>query len=123
MAIPSGTGTEVLKRAYMHNLTNTFQPLITGVANHIYTVISVVYCELAGDSSNGIELYIDAGGSDVTGSSGQDIYLLNEQHLGARDTFIFNDKIVLTGVDALKTRISTSANVDVLITYIDQDFS
>ena len=123
MAIPSGPGTEVLKRAYMHNLTNTVQTLITGVANHIYTVISVVYCEVGADSSNGIELYIDAGGSDVTGSSGQDIYLLNEQPLGARDTFIFNDKIVLTGVDALKTRISTTANVDVLCTYIDQDWS
>ena len=121
--IPSGNGTEVLKRVYMHNLTNTVQTLITAANNHIYTVISIVYCEVGADSSNGIELYIDAGENDVTGSGSQDIYLLNEQPLGARETFVFNDKIVLTGGDALKTRISTTANVDVLCTFIHQDWS
>ena len=123
MAIPSGSGTEGLKVAYMHNLTNTVVSLITGVANHVYTVLSVTYCEVGADSTNGIELYIDAGANDVAGSGSQDIYLLNEQSLGARDTFVFSDKIVLSGTDALKTRISTSANVDVVCSYIDQDWS
>ena len=123
MAIPSGSGTEVLKVAYMHNLTNTVVTLITGVANHIYTVLSVSYCELGADATNGIELYIDAGVNDVAGSGSQDIYILNEVNVGSRETFVFNDKIVLSGTDALKTRISTSANVDVVCSYIDQDFS
>ena len=123
MAIPSGSGTEVLKVAYMHNLTNTVVTLITGVANHIYTVLSVSYCEIAADATNGIELYIDAGANDVAGSGSQDIYILNEVNVGSKETFVFNDKIVLSGTDALKTRISTSANVDVVCSYIDQDFS
>ena len=46
MAIPSGSGTEVLKRASVHNNSDAYTAVITGVANHIYTVISVVACDL-----------------------------------------------------------------------------
>tara|TARA_Y100001963_G_C6524594_1_gene328228 strand:+ start:129 stop:500 length:372 start_codon:yes stop_codon:yes gene_type:complete len=123
MGIPSGAGTEVLKVAYMHNLTNTVVTLITGVANHIYTVLSISYCEIAGDSSNEIEIYIDAGANDVAGSGSQDIYILNGVNVGSKETFVFNDEIVLSGTDALKTRIATSANVDVVCSYIDHDFT
>ena len=123
MAIPSGGGTEVLTVSYKHALTNTVVALITGVANHIYTVVSISYCEVNADTTNGIELYIDAGRNDVSASGSQDIYILNEAPLGARETFVFSDKIVIYGTDALKTRISTSANVDVVCSYIDQDWT
>ena len=123
MAIPSGSGTEVLKVAYKEALTNTVVTLITGVANHIYTVLSITYCEISADNSNGIELYIDAGANDVSGGANKDIYILNEAGLGSRETFVFSDRIVLSGTDALKTRISTSANVDVVCSYIDQDWT
>ena len=42
MAIPSGSGTEVLKRAYFNGNLNTEALLINGVANHIYTVLSIM---------------------------------------------------------------------------------
>ena len=42
MAIPSGSGTEVLKRAYIPAITNSPQKIIDGVANHIYTILSVI---------------------------------------------------------------------------------
>ena len=38
MAIPSGSGTEVLKFSRFLAMDNTEQTLITGVANHIYTL-------------------------------------------------------------------------------------
>jgi len=122
MAIPSGSGTEVLTVSYKKSLTNSVVALITGVANHIYTVLSVSFCEMGGDATNGIELYIDAGRNDISASGNQDIYILNEAQVGSRDTFVFSDKIVLYGTDALKTRISTSANVDVVCSYIDQSW-
>ena len=123
MAIPSGSGTEVLKVSYKEALTNTVVTLITGVANHIYTVLSITFCELSADTTNGIELYIDCGANDVSGGTNKDIYILNEQNVGSRETYVFSDKIVLSGTDALKTRISTSANVDCVCSYIDQDWS
>ena len=48
MAIPSGSGTEVLKRAFHKGVTNSEITLITGVANHNYTILSLICCERAG---------------------------------------------------------------------------
>ena len=123
MAIPSGSGTEVLTVSYKHACTNSVVTLITGVSNHIYTIISIVYCELAGQAVQPIELYIDAGRNDVSGSGGQDIYLLNSVPLGVRETFVFSDKVVMFSTDSLKTRLAVTANVDIVCTYIDQDWT
>ena len=49
MAIPSGGGSEVLKRASIHGNSNAWTALITGVANHIYTVLSITWAEEAGN--------------------------------------------------------------------------
>jgi len=123
MAIPSGGGSEVLNVSYKEALTNTVVALITGEANHIYTVLSITFTEMGADATNGIEVYIDCGRNDVSGGSNKDIYILNEQNVGSRETFVFSEKIVLVGTDALKTRISTSANVDVVCSYIEQDWT
>lgn len=116
MAIPSGSGTEVLKRHYVHALSNTETALITGVANHIYTVLSVVWTEL-GDATEAVHMYIghDAGATDI--------YLMSSQSITSEQTFVWNDKFVLTGTDILYTRTANASNVDVWITYIDQDWS
>ena len=44
MAIPSGSGTEVLKRYIKEGQDDTETKVIDGVANHIYTVISILAC-------------------------------------------------------------------------------
>ncbi len=114
MAIPSGSGTEVLKRHYVHALSSTETALITGEANHIYTVISVVWTE-QGDATEAVHMYVgyDAGSTDI--------YLMSSQSLTSEQTFVWNDKFVLTGTDILYTRAANSANIDVYITYIEQD--
>jgi len=122
MAIPSGSGTEVLKVTYKHALTNSAVTMVTGVPNHTYTVISVIFTEM-GSAAETISMYVDAGAVDVSSSSGQDIYLLNAQALASGETFIWNDKIVLSGTDALKVVTGGSANVDVVCSFIDQDWS
>ena len=58
MAIPSGSGTEVLKRAYFNGNLNTEALLINGVANHIYTILSMTVCE-TGAVAETFDLYID----------------------------------------------------------------
>ena len=42
MAIPSGSGTEVLKRFIKDGQDNTESKAIDGVADHIYTVLSII---------------------------------------------------------------------------------
>ena len=43
--------------------------------------------------------------------------------VGPNQTFIWNDKFVLSGTDTLKIDGDSSSNYDVIISYIDQDFS
>ena len=116
MAIPSGSGTEVLKRSSSHALSDAYATLITGVANHIYTVLNITLTEM-GDAAETFYIRID---KDAAGSN--QLYLINEQTIGAKQTFVWNDKIVLTGTDKLEVFNSTG-NCDWYCSYIDQDYS
>ena len=116
MAIPSGSGTEVLKVAHIAGVTNSENVLINGVANHIYTILSISVCETGGASET-FDLYIDDDGG------GTDYEILSDQAIGANETFVWNDRLVLSGKDHLCMITANSANIDVVISYIDQDWS
>ena len=116
MAIPSGSGTEVLKVAHIAGVTNSENVLINGVANHIYTILSMTVCETGGAAET-FDLYIDDDGG------GTDYEILSDQEIGANETFVWNDKLVLSGEDHLCMATASSANIDVVISYIDQDWS
>ena len=116
MAIPSGSGTEVLKVAHIAGVTNSENVLLNGVANHIYSILSISICETAGAAET-FDLYIDDDGG------GTDYEILSDQALGANETFIWNDRLVISGTDHLCMITANSANIDVVITYIDQDWS
>ena len=116
MAIPSGSGTEVLKVAHIAGVTNSENVLINGVANHIYTILSISVCETGGASET-FDLYIDDDGC------GTDYEILSDQAIGANETFVWNDRLVLSGTDHLCMITANSANIDVVISYIDQDWS
>ena len=116
MAIPSGSGTEVLKRFYVNNLTNSDTKILDGVANHIYTVLSISFNERGGVTEYvSMQIFYDAGGTGIS--------LLSNQTLLANETFVWNDKFVLTGTDELVVATSNEASVDCWISYIDQDFT
>lgn len=116
MAIPSGSGTEVLKRASVHGNSGAWTTVITGVANHIYTVLSVVASEQSlGNEKIGMRVDISAAGSNQ-------IYFFPNTDLGGEETFVWNDKFVLTGTDKLEI-YNSAGNVDWYISYIDQDWS
>ena len=118
MAIPSGSGTEVLKVKIEDNVTSETVILITGVANHIYTVISVIASENNGTDENlGMRV-------DVSASGSNQIHLAtyNSINLPANGVFTWNDKFVLTGTDKLEV-YNSAGNVDWHISYIDQDWT
>ena len=116
MAIPSGSGTEVLKVAHIAGVTNSENVLINGVADHIYTILSMTVCETAGAAET-FDLYIDDDGG------GTDYEILSDQAIGANETFVFSDKLILSGTDHLCMITASSANIDVVISYIDADFT
>ena len=110
-----GTGTEVLRRKFVHANNNADVALITGVADHIYTILSVIVCEMAGAAET-FSLYVDPD----TGTD--NIYMTSEERIPPQTTYIFSEKISVTNTDVLW--IWTSAgNMDIYCTFIDQDWS
>jgi len=112
MAIPSGSGTEVLKRSAKIGLNATNYDLITGVANHIYTIISIIICEQS-NSATTFDLRID---------NGTEYNMTQAVALGARQTYVWNDKFVISGTDKLNI-YTAGSNVDIHCSYIDQDWT
>ena len=116
MAIPTGSGTEVSKVGHFAGLRNSEQFLLNVVANHIYSILSIIVCETGGASET-FDLYIDDDGG------GTDYELLSDQAIGANETFVFNEKLITSGTDHICIQAGSSANLDVTISYIDQDFT
>ena len=109
MAIPSGSGTEVLKRTQVDGNSDAWTNLITGVANHIYTVLSISANNK--DGGNVETIYIRVG----------NVYLLSAS-LGGLETFVWNDKFVVSGAENLQM-YNTAGDVDWYCSYIDQDWT
>ena len=129
MAIPSGSGSEVLKRTTVDgfwNSTTAFRwdgtmatpgtSTYTVPAHHIITVISIKFLERDGENDHNFRLIANNGSSDI--------WLLCNQNMNANETFVWNDKIVLTAGDKLQVLMgSSNGTMDAYCSYIDQDWS
>ena len=104
---------EVLKVSHTAGVTNSESVLLNGVNGHTYTILSITVCETAGAAET-FDLYLDDGGG------GTDYEILSDQTLGANETFVFNDRLVLTDEDHLCASTASSANVDIVVSYLDQ---
>ena len=104
---------EVLSVSHTAGVTNSESVLINGVSGHTYTILSMTFCETAGAAET-FDLYIDDGGG------GTDYEILSDQALGANETFEFTSRLVLVDTDHLCAATGNSANVDVVISYLDQ---
>ena len=113
MAIPSGSGTEVLKRITVHGNSNGWATVFTVPSDHIYTLLSIVFCQVAAETGKTISIRLNDGTNDIN--------LVLNHSVGNQETFVFSDKIILTAGDILKVE-NTSTNGDWWITYIDQHF-
>ena len=117
MAIPSGSGTEVLKRGTFTVTDTTDTKILDGVADHVYTVLSIAITETQGSAETfGLFLDPSAGGTDYE-------ILSNATVLGADTTFVFNDRLVLSGTDELNFKAGGTCDIDIVISYIDQDWT
>ena len=129
MAIPSGSGTEVLCRGSFENQSNSASAHIwaspyratvgtnsaTVPANTIITMLTIIACETAGASA-GETLSISM--NDGTG-----LIEICYAVIPASGTFVFNDKFVLYPGDKLSMNLTNAGNVDILTTFIKQDWS
>jgi len=104
---------EVLNVALKAGLTNTESVLLNGVSGHTYTILSITFCETAGAAET-FDLYIDDGGG------GTDYEILSDQALAANETFEYTGRIVLVDEDHLCAATASSADVDVVVSYLDQ---
>ena len=117
MAFPTGSGSERIKYTKITDLTNTNQALITGVALHIYTVLSVICCEAAGDTDSLFMMIADSNGSS------NPCNIFYNQTLTANQSFVWNDKFSFDGDKKLMIGALAAANMDIVCTYIDQDWT
>ena len=104
---------EVLKVALKPTCSNSEVKLIDGASGHTYTILSITICETAGAAET-FDLYtMDDGGST-------DNYIYKTQALGANETFEHTGRIVLEATDELGFITGSSADVDVVVSYLDQ---
>ena len=127
MAIPTGGGSEVLQRGWFPALSNTeIYALFTGAisttatsnavpANNIITMLGMTFNERAG-ASELINLRVHFGGSSSN-------YVLSSQPIGAYQTFVWNEKLILHATDKLSFVLGSAGNVDVQFHFIRQDWS
>ena len=104
---------ELLKVALKPTCSNSEVKLIDGAAGHTYTILSISICETAGNAET-FDLYID------DGDGGTDHYIYKTQALAANATFEHTAKFVIEATDMLGFITGGAADVDVVVSYLDQ---
>tara|TARA_Y100000296_G_scaffold64307_1_gene75421 strand:- start:131 stop:460 length:330 start_codon:yes stop_codon:yes gene_type:complete len=104
---------ELLKVALKPTCSNSETKLIDGASGHTYTILSITICETAGNAET-FDLYIDDDGG------GTDYEIYSDQALAANATFEHTSKFVIEGTDHLCAATASSANVDIVVSYLDQ---
>ena len=105
---------EVLKRKTVRGMTNAENTLIAAVtAGHTYTILNISLCE-TGAADETFDLYIDPLGGSA------DTYIYKAQALAANGTFEHTTRLTMLATDVLYGRTADSADVDVVITFLDQ---
>ena len=104
---------EIMTRKTVRAMTNAENTLLTAAAGHTYTILNISLCETAAAAET-FDLYIDPlGGSN-------DTYIYKAQALAANATFEHTTRLVMEATDVLYGITADSADVDVVITYLDQ---
>ena len=126
MAYPSGSGSEILRRGAIHNqvaVATSFKfdgtSPTTGTSsyvvptNHIITILNISFQDQS-NSSKTFWIWAELGGIECKFNQ----YVV----LGALQTYVWNDRIVLHPTDKLIVNSAASANIDVYYTYVDQNW-
>ena len=130
MALPTGSGSEIIKSSHFSLVGATSggtTSLITGVALHIYTVLSIIITNRTTRTNDTLNLGLLCHG----GANNEDVYLLFAQSIGSKETFTWNDRFSFHGqgnnsaVQKLQfyTAGDNASQFDIHVTYIDQDWT
>ena len=146
MAVPTGSGTETL-HSHAFEDVDAAQTLIYGVQHHVYTVLSVIVHCIALNATTDFG-YIQLKTYDNhAGASGQNMSLARF-NIQVGETYVWNDKFSFNGYEPSGTAVMSAAvqilnaaqggsadaelifdvthatdDYDVLVSYIDQDWS
>ena len=104
---------EIMTRKTVRAMTNSENTLLTAAAGHTYTVLNISLCE-TGAAAETFDIYLDP----LAGSN--DTYIYKAQALAANATFEHTTRLVMEATDVLYGITADSADVDVVITYLDQ---
>ena len=147
MAIARGAGTEIIRTLHLEEVDVSTRNLIVGVQHHIYTVLSITcYAGALNAASDWIQVIIH-GYDSLAGTTDRDCIIFR-QDMQVQSTFVWNEKFSFNGYepinftgpmdnatkqDAIADQGSgvgqflqvgaehASDNIDVSITYIDQN--
>ena len=116
MAIPSGAGTEVLKRNALNiTASDSDAKILDGVANHIYTVLTVSLYNQKSTTTALISMYVSESASTTR-------IMVDFQPIPLRSTWVWNDKFVMVGTDELLVNTTQDTGY-FYCSYIDQDWT
>ena len=131
MAIPTQatSGTEVLRRGSINAQSSTdtylkFDNTATTAAgnqsntvpaNHIVTVLNVILCEQGNQAGEMFTMWAE-------GPHASGIDFVYHESIAPYGTFVWAEKIVSIGGDALRINTAAAANIDIYYSYIDQSW-
>jgi|AACY02.8.fsa_nt_gi hypothetical protein len=128
MAYPTGSGTELIRRGMIDGQTNSASAFTfdgthptkgtntaTVATDHIITILSIIICEMSNTGGRAFSLTAYNGSSDII--------LLNNAQVQPKQTYVWNDRIVLHPTHKLSIVGNASSAFDVHYTYIDQNHS
>ena len=152
MAVPTGSGTEVLKAHSYEDINVLLTDLIIGVQHHTYTVLSYIsHCTSVGSSTDFGRLQLR--GYDSFGGTTDQVIIIATYNIAATETFVWNDKFSFFGAEPVSftgplstaaeqiaiaaqastgpvvvqtlehTATDTAAIYDVHVTFLDQDWT
>ena len=112
---PSGIGSEVLRRRAITGASDTTSTLITVGTDMIVTVLTVVITNNHATTGKTFGMQINIDGSSS-------VQLLSTVALNQYDSYIWNDRLVMTETDVLQVSFN-SLDHDILVSYIEQEFA
>ena len=128
MAYPTGSGSEILRRGAIHNQADDITTFrwngtspTTGTetydvpANHIITLLNFSVTEMANQNGKRWWFWLVISGTNIN---------INQYvALNAKQTYVWDDRIVLHPGDKLGINADASSNYDIFYSYIDQDWT
>ena len=146
MAVPTGSGTETL-HSHMFEDVDGAQNLIVGVQHHVYTVLSVIVWAEVLNSTADFGYLRMVGYDNHGGASAQEVYMA-KFNIQVGETYVWNDKFSFNGYEPTGTAVLSAAvqilnaaqggsadaelqftqthagdDYDILVTYLDQDWT